>query len=197
MPVKINASSSSGLVVDSDLTGSLQLQTGGNPAISIDSSQVVNFTKQFQIGGVLPPAFSAYKSSQQNFSASTWTKVTLDLEMFDTNNNFASSTFTPTVAGYYQINAGVALSNVTAYPTSGVTGVYKNGLLYLRGLVNFGGGTGAFNDVLCNASAVIYMNGTSDYLELYAYQVAGGTPQIVGNSDTYQTHFSGVLVRAA
>jgi hypothetical protein len=143
------------------------------------------------------PAFSAYKSSNQSFSSSTWTKVTLDLEMFDTNNNFASSTFTPTVAGYYQINAGVALSNLTAYPTSGVTGVYKNGLLYLRGLVNFGGGTGAFNDVICNASAVIYMNGTSDYLELYAYQVAGGTPQIVGNSDTYQTHFSGVLVRAA
>jgi hypothetical protein len=143
------------------------------------------------------PAFSAYKSSQQSFSASTWTKVTLDLELFDTNSNFASSRFTPTVAGYYQINAGVALSNLTAYMTSGVTGIWKNGNLYQRGLANCSTGGSQFNDVLFVTSGVIYMNGTTDYLELYAYEVAGGTPVAVGNSDTYQTFFCGALIRGA
>jgi hypothetical protein len=182
----------SNLTILGDTSGSVVLQA---PAVS--GSTTITLAAQSGTLNVGGPVFMAYKSGQQTFSASTWTKVTLDLELFDTNSNFASSRFTPTVAGYYQINAGVALSNQTAYPTSGVTGIYKNGALYLRGLANFGGGTGAFNDVLFAASSVIYMNGTTDYLELYAYEVAGGTPVIVGNSDTYQTYFSGALIRGA
>ena len=180
----------------------LQSSSGGSVTIN-EPTTASDFTAtlpastgQIMVSGNMP-AFCAYKSGSQTFSASTWTKVTLDLELFDTNSNFASSRFTPTVAGYYQINAGVALSNTTAYPTSGVSAIWKNGNLYARGLVNFGGGTGAFNDVLINVSAVIYMNGSTDYLELYAYEVAGGTPNIIGNSDTYHTLFSGALIRGA
>ena len=89
MSVKINASTTSGLVVDSDLTGSLKLQTGGNDALTVDSSQVVNFTKQFQFGGVLPPAFSAYSSTDQTGVLSgVSTKVLFATEEFDTNNNY-------------------------------------------------------------------------------------------------------------
>ena len=182
----------SSLTILGDTSGSVVLQA---PAVS--GSTTITMAAQSGTLNVAGPAFCAYKSGSQTFSASTWTKVTLDLELFDTNSNFASSRFTPTVAGYYQINAGVALSNTTAYPTSGVSAIWKNGNLYARGLVNFGGGTGAFNDVLINVSAVIYMNGSTDYLELYAYEVAGGTPNIIGNSDTYQTLFSGALIRGA
>jgi len=166
----------------------------------IPAASAINGTLPVANGGTgttTIPAFSVYKSGQQTFSSATWTKVTLDLELFDTNNNFASSRFTPTVAGYYQINAGVALSNTTNYMIAGATGVYKNGSLFLRSTANFSSQGAMFNDVLFNASSVIYMNGTTDYLELYAYENAGGTPGIVGNSDTYQTYFSGVLVRAA
>jgi hypothetical protein len=58
------------------------------------------------------PAFSAYQSSSQSISATTATKITLDAEIFDTNSNFASSRFTPTVAGYYHCSGGVMLSTV-------------------------------------------------------------------------------------
>jgi hypothetical protein len=172
-----------------------QIQTANGVIMANLNSSGANIG--FQLASTLAPCFSAYKSSQQNFSSSTWTKITLDLEMFDTNNNFASSRFTPTVAGYYQINAGVALSNLTDYMTSGATGIYKNGLLYQRGVANFGSEGSKFNDVLFVTSGVIYMNGTTDYLELYAYEVAGGTPAAVGNSDTYQTFFNGALIRSA
>jgi len=184
MPAKINASSSSGLVVDSDLTGSLQLQTGGNPAISIDSSQVVNFTKQFQFGGVLPPAFYAYLNGSQTVSSGAATKVTLDAELFDTNNNFASSRFTPTVAGYYQLNAAVFLASsaqeILAY-------IYKNGSNYSGGLDIT---TGSYNS---NVSTIAYANGTTDYFEVYVYT---SVTRAVSNAST-NTFFNGVLVRAA
>lgn len=52
------------------------------------------------------PAFSAYRGGpNQALTTGTYTKVQLNIEEFDTNNNFDSSTnyrFTPTVAGYYQ-----------------------------------------------------------------------------------------------
>jgi hypothetical protein len=71
------------------------------------------------------PAFSAYASSSQNITANTLTLVTLGTELFDTNNNFASSRFTPTVAGYYQINGIVRGTGTTM--TLLQASIYKNG----------------------------------------------------------------------
>ena len=56
------------------------------------------------------PAFSAYQSSSQGLSASTWTKIEFQTEEFDTASAFDSTTnyrFTPLTAGYYQFNAAV------------------------------------------------------------------------------------------
>ena len=50
------------------------------------------------------PAFKVYKSADQGITASTFTKVTFNTEEFDTAGNFASNAFTPTKAGYYQLN---------------------------------------------------------------------------------------------
>jgi len=47
------------------------------------------------------PIFSAYSSAGQTVSNNTITKILFDTENFDSNSNFASSRFTPTVAGYY------------------------------------------------------------------------------------------------
>lgn len=190
MSVKINASLSSGLVVDSDLTGSLKLQTGGTDALSIDSSQVVNFTKQFQIAGVLPPAFSAYNGSVQSYSSSTFTKATFPTEEFDTNSNFASSTFTPTVAGYYQLSAGVLLSATTQ--TISIVSLYKNGSIYKYfGAIN---PTTALNNFTGCGSITVYANGTTDYFEVYIY-TTGTSPATYGGQSL--TWFTGSMVRGA
>ena len=184
MPVKINASTSSGLVVDSDLTGSLQLQTGGNPAISIDSSQVTNFAKQFQINGVLPPAFSVTRSSNQTLSSNTWTKYQGNVEEFDTASFYDASTnyrFTPNIAGYYQFTGrfGIAATDCRQ-----ICSFYKNGSEFKRGVdVSADGGT--------TASALIYLNGTTDYVEMYMLISSGQA--IVG----FETYFQGIMVRAA
>ena len=119
------------------------------------------------------PAFSAYKSGAQSITAGSPTRVVLNLEQFDTNNCFDSTTnsrFTPTVAGYYQFSAQV---NISA--ASGMTyfylDMYKNSVSI----------NSIFNQTLAgvvgnqNASALIYMNGSTDYLELYVNSAAGTT----------------------
>jgi hypothetical protein len=136
------------------------------------------------------PAFSAYNSTTQSISTATYTKVTLDSEFFDTNNNFASSRFTPTVAGYYQIIASVRDG------TGGATGqfisnIYKNGSVFNQTTLACSGAVGTTS--VC--TAIIYMNGSTDYLEQYVYQSSGFAMNISASSTT--TYFQGSLVRSA
>lgn len=62
------------------------------------------------------PAFSAYQSVAQTLASTTITKITFTTEEFDTNSCYDTSTsrFTPTVAGYYQINGSL---NANAHST--------------------------------------------------------------------------------
>jgi hypothetical protein len=139
------------------------------------------------------PAFSAYSSGNQNISSSTYTKIALQTEEFDTNSNFDNATnyrFTPTVSGYYQINgegycAGTAI-------TLALISIYKNGSLLKIGSTYNGT---AINEFSSSVSSVVYFNGSTDYVELYANIVAT-SPRLVGGASFY-TYFSGALVRAA
>jgi hypothetical protein len=83
------------------------------------------------------PAFSVYQSSQQTgISNQTWTKVTLTTENFDTDSKFASSRFTPTVAGYYQLSGGIQVASTTATQYTKMVLMHFN-LLYQREQVHF------------------------------------------------------------
>ena len=130
------------------------------------------------------PTFSAKTTADVAASTATWTKVTYGAERFDTNSNFASSKFTATVAGYYQINA-------SAYFYPSVVGqcqiaIYKSGSSYLVGTVIPNSNQGP----ACVVSAVISLVAT-DYLEVYVYQNSGG------NLDFGSGDFSGCFLRGA
>ena len=136
------------------------------------------------------PAFSAYQSSAQTISSATFTKLNFQTEDFDTNGNFASSTFTPTVAGYYQISGGIYFAT-----TSGIAilEIRKNGAAWKR-LSGSPNPTNAFNDV--GGSALVYLNGSTDYVELYFFQNSGGAAAVpFAQSDL--VYFQGAMVRAA
>jgi hypothetical protein len=137
------------------------------------------------------PAFSAYKSSaSQTPTSGVFTKVTFETETFDTNNNFASSTFTPTIAGYYQINACVDAGSTSL--TRVLLAIYKNGSLYkYSGVYN----VPAFSETAPIISDVVYCNGSTDYLEIYA-RLDGSTVIMYGGGVAY-TWFSGAMVRSA
>ena len=136
------------------------------------------------------PAFSAYASSSQNITANTSTLVTLGTELFDTNNNFASSRFTPTVAGYYQINGIVRGTGTTMTLLQAL--IYKNGSAYNNVQINTN--TPSYNTQAC-ISEVIYLNGTTDYVELYGavYCASGASFDFVDSAIT--SHFNGCYLR--
>jgi hypothetical protein len=135
------------------------------------------------------PAFGAYKSTTQSYSANTYTKVTFDTEEFDTNNNFASNTFTPTVAGYYQLNV-----NTYQYASSGVmtsenVAIYKNGSSFKIRSTDISSA-----QMSTGFSAIIYANGTTDYFDVYVL-TSGTSPVLAGGQ--VNTWFNGCLVRSA
>jgi hypothetical protein len=144
------------------------------------------------------PAFSAYSSGNQTISNATVTLITLATEEFDTNNNFASSRFTPTIAGYYQISSGVlfASGNNMDYSQSRI---YKNGtggsLLKISTYYSPATG-GKFSEQLNACDCLVYMNGSTDYIELYAFGSSTSTLTVVGGASFY-TYMQGVLVRTA
>lgn len=133
------------------------------------------------------PAFSAYPSSGQSVSSSVYTKVLFQNEEWDTNNNFASSTFTPTVAGYYNLNATVSRTG-GAFTGESVLVFYKNGSP-ARYVYDLGG-----TSYCLAGSTNLYMNGTTDYVEVYMYQVTG---TVTLYSTANIVNFSGFLARAA
>lgn len=140
------------------------------------------------------PAFSGYISGYQGgISQSTFTKANLNAEYYDTNNNFNTSNgrFTPTVAGYYQINAVVSLGSAGGtYPSGGQVQIYKNGSGVWSNQI-----ASPSNQILsCSCSGLVYMNGSTDYLELYGYMTGGSNGAYNGDGGTV---LSGVLVRAA
>ena len=182
MAVIINATTTTGLTTSADNSGVIQFQSNGANTVGISSTGYLTVGGNQQIYG---PSFSAYQSSAQTISSATATKVAFQTELWDTNNNYDNSTyrFTPTVAGYYQVNAIV---HVGVSATSVQTYIYKNGSNYKSGPF-----IGITNASL--ASGVVYCNGSTDYIEVYVYF---GTGQAISNSQP-NTYFDATMIRGA
>jgi hypothetical protein len=137
------------------------------------------------------PAFFAHRTSTQSVTAGTTTKVQLNGELFDTHGCFDSTTnyrFTPTVAGYYQFNATLGIFGNNGSQSNVV--LRKNGSDYCNTLAVVGAGTAA----RITTSTLAYMNGSTDYMEMFGVGQSG-TVEFIGGADS--TQFSGVLVRRA
>ena len=131
------------------------------------------------------PAFSAYQSSGQVIGASVATKIQFQTEVFDTAAAFDSTTnyrFTPLVAGYYQATGGI-------YFGAGAQGnqlyIYKNGSNYLNNAYISANGT--------TITGLVYLNGSTDYIELWCYLVSGSTLSGISSN----TYFLASMVRGS
>jgi hypothetical protein len=155
---------------------------------------VQTFSGNIINGSTTAPTFSAYRgTSTQSISNATYTKVQINLEEWDTANCFDSTTnyrFTPTVAGYYQVSGCVTYD--PAASGKFFCSIYKNAAIYKNG-------TGvpfvATQYLNANVSALVYLNGSTDYIELYTYQSSGGA-LVMYDSQT-STFFQAALVRSA
>jgi len=191
MTSKINAATASGggLISTADASGILVLQTAGVAAVTIDATQNVVFANTISAPNVAVngPAFSAYQSTLQTLASSAFTKIIFQTEEWDTANcfdNSSASRFTPNVAGYYQISGAVA---ITTTPCAIYTYLYKNGAIH-RALGSNGGTLGS-----TEGSALVYCNGTTDYLEMFSYFSTGQDT----NTGIAYTFFQAFLARRA
>jgi hypothetical protein len=182
----ITATVSSGLTQSADNSGVLQLASGAGNLVTVPS-----VTGTAMVSGNMP-AFSAYRStSQQSVTSSTWTKVQLQAEVFDTANAYDSTTnyrFTPQVAGYYQITGSLYFTSTAT--TRAISALYKNGSEYIIGnyLPSFNNTQG-----VALVNALIYLNGSTDYVELWGF-IQGTSPTFV---DSTACSMCGYLARTA
>jgi hypothetical protein len=164
-------------------SGQLKVNTSGIGANeladdSVNTAKILNANvTQAKIGTNVVgtgPVISAQSLTSTSVPTgnNTYTKILLDQEIVDTNDNFANSKFTPTVAGYYQVNFGVSNGNgalaLTAF-------LFKNSSIASSGTVVAG------QTYVSRGSVIVALNGTNDFIEVYAQHIQGSTMNISGN----------------
>lgn len=106
-----------------------------------------------------------YRNAALNSPSATTAKLVLDTVDFDPDGlwDAGNTKFIPKRPGYYWVN----LSAVSTAGTSFNALIYKNGALHAKGpRTNTSYGWGE------NVTALVYCNGTTDYLEPYLYTAA-------------------------
>ena len=139
------------------------------------------------------PAFSARATSGlTGILANSPIKVPLSVEDFDLGGYFDSVTnyrFTPLVAGYYQFDVIVRMSGTGT--NTGAGSLRKNGVDLVT--------TQSISDSATYSefsfSALIYLNGSTDYIELWAANNTAGA--VYGTTGAHSCLLSGFLARAA
>jgi len=179
----------SSLTILGDTSGSVALT-----AATVAGSTAITIAAQSGTLNVGGPAFSVTNNGvAQSVANATWTKLTLNTKDFDTANYFDATTnyrFTPLVGGYYQVSSFV--SGPSNNTQNQITAIYKNGSLYkFLGAVTNLNATAAVNNGE-SGSMLLYLNGSTDYIELWVFQQTGGTVSTAGSA-----YLTGFLARTA
>jgi len=141
----------------------------------------MKITDPSQSSGIYP-SFSVHRNgTDQTVTSDVSTKILWTTEEFDTNNDFdlTNSKFVPSVAGKYMLNLNVWVTDNTDWCQARI---YKNGAEEIEA-----GAIGAAGEIIANASIILDMNGTTDYIEGYVYN--GGGTTLSGNK--VLTNFTG------
>lgn len=176
--------------------GSLKLTTASSGSVILSPANTasdVTITVPAVTGtmATIGPAFSAYPSATQSISNATVTKLQYNTEEFDTASCYDTSNyrFTPNVAGYYQVQLAIQLGSGNA--ALFIAYIHKNGSAFKS--TSAEASTNIISTV--EVTALVYMNGTTDYIEPYVYQSSGGS--ITTNNNSQWLFFQASMVRAA
>ena len=179
----------SSIVISGDSSGTVTLAVPS--AAGTNTATLPAATGTVMVSGNIP-TFSYYQSSAQTGLASgSETKITFTTSEFDTTGGmYSSSRFTPTVSGYYQINACVYLSGSIA---ASLTEIRKNGSVLKFG--DYQAFPSNVSETGASVSSLVYCNGSTDYIEIYVFYAGTGTAST--NATQPRTWFNGCLVRSA
>ena len=164
--------------------------SSGNVVAGIASGTITQAMLGTNVAGN-GPAFSAYASSGTAVASSVQTKIAFQVEEWDTASAFDNATnyrFQPTTSGYYQVTSLLQLTPTGA--ASIWASIYKNGSSYKQG-------TRYILSAICNVgvTAQVFLNGSTDYIEIYLFQNTGLSVTTSAGSDV--SYFQASMVRSA
>lgn len=173
--------------------GTLEASSTGS-VLSLTSAAVVRVAMPASTGNLLEQQLDrstvfarSPSTGTQTFTDGVFTKVSRNTnEVTDTKGWYDASTnhrFTPLRAGAYLIFGGVQVSVPTS--TIGQLAIYKNGSAEI-----YGGVWNQSSAMLCTASGVVSMNGSTDYIELYMYT----TPSVTTVEGAGRTYFKAIFL---
>lgn len=118
-------------------------------------------------------------SADQVVASGGAVKVVLDQEDFDLLGEFTGGTYTATEAGYYHISANLNFE-ITSNPDHAFyVYIYKNGVTCATAIGHSGN---TANSISVSISTDVYLNGSTDYIDLYCYQNTGGDVNVSGQA---------------
>lgn len=122
-----------------------------------------------------PPLFEAYQSAAQSIANTTIVALGMDTEVTDLYDGHSTVTnnsrYTPVVAGWYWV---VGTYGFAANATGNRFAlIYKNGAAVKLGQCG-GSAPTAANTGVEQVGALVQCNGTTDYVEVMAFQGSGG-----------------------
>jgi hypothetical protein len=132
------------------------------------------------------PAFQATLSADQSVSNNVDTKANCNTENFDTDSAYDNSTnyrFTPQVAGKYFVYGQIAANHNTSYLQHTQSQIKKNGTQVKMSRIYNNSGSVMANNI--PVVAIVDMNGTTDYLELFGYVNSSTSGSIFQSTETY------------
>ena len=162
-PASIPITTEGDLVIGDASGDAVRLAIGSAGTVLTSDGDTADWAAPASTSG---PAISVYRTTNQTVSANTYTKVEFTSEEFDTDSCYDTSThrFTPNVAGKYLIQHCIIRTGSQNYAI-----LYKNGTR-IKG-VGQSGSIGA----TANGSTIGDMDGSTDYIEFYAYLTSGTT----------------------
>ncbi len=161
----------------------LTLVEGTNVSITTDNTaKSITINSTGGGGGTFPTIIVTKGGTDQtSIPNATSTLVTWSTEVLDSNNNFASNRFTPTVAGVYLMTCQLTITDCTGAQYQEID-VRKNNTEINVTSIKTGAASGAYSVM---GTWMVQMNGSTDYLEIFVYGSgvsAGNTVLTVGGN---------------
>jgi len=174
---------------------SLEIGSSGDTITIPSGATIANSGTATGFGGNNAPSFRAYMSATQSIATATLTVLAFNndsgttggIKAYDTDNAFDTSTyrFTPQTAGYYYAWLYCGLQDLTD-GTVFLLNLAKNGAADGDKFSQISFPMGATKNVYGHTAGVVYLNGSSDYIQALMRHTNGSNRT---TADIYNTGF--------
>ncbi len=166
---------------------SLEIGSSGDTITIPSGATITNSGTATGFGESNTPSFYAYSSSSQVINSDSYTLASCETELWDTDSAYdtSNSRFTPQVAGKYFITGMIRFNSGTDF-NDNILRIYKNGTNVVQHQQS------NFHYECNTVSAIIDLNGSSDYVEIFGYHNSGGN--VSNDSGTELNFFQGYKI---